>query len=90
MVRNSVLFVLKIMFLHSDVSFSCPLCDGSEIAFFLCLKVNFDTVMSPFAVLYAMAQTLVMVSVFCCSRHSLLLPWKTMQIGEPGRTVELS
>jgi hypothetical protein len=35
-----------------------------------------------------MAQTLVMVSVFCRSRHSLLMPWKILQIGEPGRTVE--
>ena len=35
-----------------------------------------------------MAQTLVMVSVFCRSRHSLVMPWKILQIGEPGRTVE--
>ena len=35
-----------------------------------------------------MAQTLVMVSVFCRSRHILLMPWKILQIGEPGRTVE--
>lgn len=35
-----------------------------------------------------MAQTLVMVSVFCRSRHSLLMPWKILQIGQPGRTVE--
>ena len=35
-----------------------------------------------------MAQILVMVSMFCCSRHSLVMPWKILQIGEPGRTVE--
>ena len=39
-------------------------------------------------VLCMMAQTLVMVSVFCRSRHSLVMPWKILQIGEPGRTVE--
>ena len=35
-----------------------------------------------------MAQTLVMMSVFCRSRHSLVMPRKILQIGEPGRTVE--
>ena len=35
-----------------------------------------------------MAQTLVMVSTFYRSRHSLLMPWKLLQIGKPGRTVE--
>ena len=35
-----------------------------------------------------MAQTLVMVSVFCRSRHSLVMLWKILQIAEPGRTVE--
>ena len=34
------------------------------------------------------AQSLVIVCVFCRSRHSLLMPWKILQIGEPGRTVE--
>ena len=34
------------------------------------------------------AQTLVMVSVFYRSRHSLVMPWKIWQIGEPGITVE--
>ena len=29
-----------------------------------------------------------MVSMFCRSRHSLLMPWKILQIGELGRTVE--
>ena len=37
-----------------------------------------------------MAQTLVMVSMFYRSRHSLLMPWKIVQIGKPGRTVEQS
>ena len=34
------------------------------------------------------AQNLVMVSVLCRSRHSLLMPWKILQNGEPGRTVK--
>ena len=35
-----------------------------------------------------MAQTLIMVSVFCGLRHSLLMPWKVLQSGEPGKIVE--
>ena len=35
-----------------------------------------------------MAQTLIMVSVFCGLRHILLMPWKVLQSGEPGKIVE--
>ena len=32
--------------------------------------------------------TLVNVSIFCTAHHRLLLPWKILPIGSPGRTVE--
>ena len=35
-----------------------------------------------------MAQTLIMVCVFCSLRHSLFMAWKVLQIGEPGWVVE--
>ena len=32
--------------------------------------------------------TLVNVSVFCSTTHQLLLPWRILEIGNPGRTIQ--
>ena len=36
----------------------------------------------------AQAASLVMTSVYCRSDHRVLMAWKIIHIGEPGRTVE--
>ena len=41
-----------------------------------------------FPVSFCTAMSLVNMSIFCTTLHRLLLPWKILAIGSPGRTVE--